>query len=175
MPDGGSLESRDFPPDDTMKRLLALALLATAVASAPLHAQNGTRALPRSTPEREGISSAAILSFVDAADTQVDAMNSFMLLRHGRVVGFAGWARGRSAFGNGLEKMPSVWPENDVAATGAWTSPDVFTVKLILYETPYYTTLRFHFDGDGRLLLDSDYNVSFGRTNPPQLAGQAER
>ena len=33
--------------------------------------------LPRSTPETQGISSAAILSFVQAADTGVDAMNSF--------------------------------------------------------------------------------------------------
>lgn len=48
--------------------------------------------LPRSTPEVQGISSAAILDFVQAADQQVDAMNSFMLLRHGRVVAEGWWS-----------------------------------------------------------------------------------
>ena len=43
-------------------------------------------ALPRSTPEAQGISSAAIFDFVQSADRQVDAMNSFMLVRHGQVV-----------------------------------------------------------------------------------------
>src|SRR5206468_10965986 len=48
-------------------------------------------ALPRGTPEHEGISSTAILGFVQAADTSVDAMNSFMLVRHGRVVAEGWW------------------------------------------------------------------------------------
>lgn len=46
--------------------------------------------LPRSTPETQGVSSAAILSFVEAAD-QVDAMNSFMLVRHGHVIAEGWW------------------------------------------------------------------------------------
>jgi CubicO group peptidase (beta-lactamase class C family) len=48
--------------------------------------------LPRSTPEAQGISSAAVLDFVQAADREVDAMNSFMLVRHGHVVAEAWWA-----------------------------------------------------------------------------------
>jgi CubicO group peptidase (beta-lactamase class C family) len=47
--------------------------------------------LPRSTPEHEGIASSAVLSFVQAADTGIDAMNSFMLVRHGRVVAEGWW------------------------------------------------------------------------------------
>ena len=47
--------------------------------------------LPRSTPEHEGIPSSAVLSFVQAADTSIDAMNSFMLVRHGRVVAEGWW------------------------------------------------------------------------------------
>src|SRR5262249_38866605 len=47
---------------------------------------------PRSSPESQGISSADILAFVQAADEQIDAMNSFMLVRHGRVVAEAWWA-----------------------------------------------------------------------------------
>ncbi len=46
--------------------------------------------LPRSSPEAEGVSSAAVLSFVEAADA-IDTMNSFMLVRHGRVVAEGWW------------------------------------------------------------------------------------
>jgi len=42
--------------------------------------------LPRSSPEAQGIASRDILDFVQAADEQIDMMNSFMLIRHGRVV-----------------------------------------------------------------------------------------
>jgi CubicO group peptidase (beta-lactamase class C family) len=48
--------------------------------------------LPRSAPEAQGVSSAAVLSFVEAADKGVDSMNSFMLLRHGHVVAEGWWA-----------------------------------------------------------------------------------
>ncbi|HEV8541229.1 MAG TPA: serine hydrolase domain-containing protein [Verrucomicrobiae bacterium] len=48
--------------------------------------------LPRSTPEEQGISSAAILDFVEAADQRADAMHSFMLVRHGKVVAEGWWS-----------------------------------------------------------------------------------
>ena len=48
--------------------------------------------LPRATPESQGISSVAIRSFVEAADKEVDAMHSFMLLRHGKVIAEGWWA-----------------------------------------------------------------------------------
>jgi hypothetical protein len=66
----------------TARRLLLALFLAVA---ARVPAQSGT-ALPRSTPEREGISSTAILAFVNAADSAIDAMNSVMIVRHGHVV-----------------------------------------------------------------------------------------
>ncbi len=43
-------------------------------------------ALPRSTPEAQGVDSAVIRAFVEAADKQVNSMHSFMLVRHGYVV-----------------------------------------------------------------------------------------
>jgi CubicO group peptidase (beta-lactamase class C family) len=46
--------------------------------------------LPRSTPEQQGVSSAEVLSFLEAVD-QIDAMNSFMLVRHGHVVAEGWW------------------------------------------------------------------------------------
>lgn len=48
--------------------------------------------LPRSSPEAQGISSSAILSFIEAADRDIDSLHSFMLLRHGHVVAEGWWA-----------------------------------------------------------------------------------
>lgn len=74
-----------------MKRPIALSLLVCAAVS--LAAQNSP--LPRSAPEAQGISAAAILDFVEAADRQSDtlhAIQSFMLVRHGHVVAEGWWA-----------------------------------------------------------------------------------
>lgn len=50
-----------------------------------------TTALPRSTPESQGISSAAIREYIETADREVNSMHSFMLVRHGHVVAEAWW------------------------------------------------------------------------------------
>ena len=47
--------------------------------------------LPRSSPEAQGISSAGIRAFVEAADQQVNTLHSFMLVRHGHVVAEGWW------------------------------------------------------------------------------------
>src|SRR5215831_21369772 len=90
-----------------MRRLLVWLLFAVFVsashgqpgrlkfaAAAPVSnaARDDSRSLPRSTPERQGISSADILDFVDTADKQIDMMNSFMFVRHGYVVAEGWWA-----------------------------------------------------------------------------------
>ncbi|HKP12867.1 MAG TPA: serine hydrolase [Blastocatellia bacterium] len=87
-------------------------------------------------------------------------------------VGIGSWAKGRGGFANGLDQFLSVPAHPLVAASGAWTAGDVFTVKLVAYETPFYSTLAFRFDGD-RLVLDAEHNVAFGPTKLPQLVGQA--
>ena len=66
-------------------------LLGISLAAATrLPAQAG--ALPRSTPERQGISSRAVLAFIHAADSSIDMMNSVMIVRHGQVVAEGWWA-----------------------------------------------------------------------------------
>src|SRR5579862_8222940 len=55
-------------------------------------AQEKSAALPRSTPEEQGISSAAILDFIQGADQKIDAIHSFMLVRHGKVVAEGWWS-----------------------------------------------------------------------------------
>ena len=65
---------------------LSYALLLTPVLGAPAT----TLPLPRSTPEAQGISSAAVRDFVTAAD-KINTLHSFMLLRHGHVIAEGWW------------------------------------------------------------------------------------
>jgi CubicO group peptidase (beta-lactamase class C family) len=74
-----------------MKRFLPVLLLA-CVCGICLAAESPSVGLPRSSAELQGISSSAILAFVEAADEQIDSMNSFMLVRHGHVVAEGWWS-----------------------------------------------------------------------------------
>lgn len=85
-------------------------------------------------------------------------------------IGIGTWARSSSGFTNGIERFLSVPEHPIVAASGAWTADDVFTLKLVLCETPFASTLAFRFDGD-RLLVDAEHNAAFGPTKLPQLIG----
>ena len=71
-----------------MRLLTASLLLSLAVVNASAQPPP----LPRSTPEEQGIASSAILAFVEAAESKVDALHSLMVLRHGRVVAEGWWA-----------------------------------------------------------------------------------
>jgi len=68
--------------------LFSLSLLACSSAAAPKAPADGF--FDRSAPEAQGVASAAILSFIDAAD-KIDAMNSVMIVRHGHVVAEGWW------------------------------------------------------------------------------------
>ncbi len=70
------------------KLIIQIAAVFLAVCGSRISA---AQPLPRSTPEAQGVSSAAIRAFVEAADEQVDTMHSFMLVRHGQVVAEAWW------------------------------------------------------------------------------------
>ncbi len=48
--------------------------------------------LQRATPESQGIASSAILKFVEAAESRIHELHSFMLLRHGHVVAEGWWS-----------------------------------------------------------------------------------
>lgn len=66
--------------------IVVIALLLPTVVAADV------RALPRATPESQGVSSDAILDFIQTADREVNSIHSFMLVRHGKVVAEAWWA-----------------------------------------------------------------------------------
>jgi len=89
-------------------------------------------------------------------------------------IGMGSWITSRRGFTNGMDRLLSVPPNPEVAASGAWTADSVFTLKLIAPQTPYYSTLTFRFDGE-RLILDGEYNVSFGPTKLPLLEGKAAK
>jgi hypothetical protein len=71
--------------------LAGLAVWALSFAGAAAVPPETLRSLPRSSPERQGISSTAILEFVEAVDRQIEAMHSFLLVRHGHVVAEGWW------------------------------------------------------------------------------------
>ena len=63
-----------------MKNLSRICLILVLIGTA--HAKEAG-ALPRSTPEGQGVSSSALLGFVNTLDEQVDGMHSLVVLRHG--------------------------------------------------------------------------------------------
>jgi CubicO group peptidase (beta-lactamase class C family) len=73
------------------------------------------------------------------------------------------WRGGGTLFVGGVEQK--------VAATGAWTTDDTYTVEACLYETPFCATLGLWFAGRA-LVLDQEMNVGFGPTKRPQLVGR---
>ncbi|MBK7627668.1 MAG: serine hydrolase [Bacteroidales bacterium] len=72
-----------------LKSLLLLSLILVLIVSCTETKTDNS--LPRSTPEAEGVSSEAILRFVNAADTEANEIHSFMLLRHGKVIAEGWW------------------------------------------------------------------------------------
>jgi Beta-lactamase len=84
---GTSLADNNLVKDPGRQALLAANPSSkTALGSAP------RAELPRSSPEAQGVSSAAVLSFIEAADKSIDSLHSFMLLRHGHVIAEGWWS-----------------------------------------------------------------------------------
>lgn len=73
-----------------MRLYPALVSLIVGTVLAPCAAVAASK-LPRSTPEAQGVASAAILGFIEEADRKVDTIHSFMLVRHGHVVAEGWW------------------------------------------------------------------------------------
>ena len=71
-----------------LARVVSFALLSIAVVRA---APRASSALPRATPESQGVSAAAIKAFVDQAEQTIDALHSVMIVRHGHVIAEGWW------------------------------------------------------------------------------------
>lgn len=88
----------------TIGQRFVACLLLLVLGSAGL-AQTTPAQLPRSTPEAQGISSAALRSFIEQADREIDTMNSFLLVRHGHVVAEGYWSPYDSATRHALYSL----------------------------------------------------------------------
>ena len=51
-----------------------------------------SRALETGAPEEQGVSSRAVLDWVGAAEREADALHSFVLVRHGKIIAEGWWA-----------------------------------------------------------------------------------
>ena len=76
---------------DYPRILVALSALAFGAAEAR-SADEASQGLPRSAPEEQGVSSSAILGFVEGAEQKIDALHSLMIVRHGHVVAEGWWS-----------------------------------------------------------------------------------
>ena len=71
----------------TVITLVILLLLSNLTINA-----QSSKTFPKSTPEAEGISSDSILSFIEKAEAEIDAIHSIMILRHGKLITQGWWA-----------------------------------------------------------------------------------
>ncbi len=72
-----------------MRNLIRICLF-VLLAGTVLAARAESR-LPRSAPEAQGVSSSAMLDFVNTLDQQMDGMHSLMVVRHGQVIAEGWW------------------------------------------------------------------------------------
>jgi CubicO group peptidase (beta-lactamase class C family) len=70
---------------------LIFVLVSLLCAGVVSRAEHTAVTFPRSMPEAQGISSAAILTFLDEAEQKLDALHSLMIVRHGHVVAEGWW------------------------------------------------------------------------------------
>src|SRR5689334_21115194 len=69
---------------------LILGIMAIVLA-AGIRTYGAEGSLPRSTPEAQGVSSKAIVEYIEAADKKINTMHSVMVVRHGQVIAEAWW------------------------------------------------------------------------------------
>ncbi|MBK8088067.1 MAG: serine hydrolase [Chitinophagaceae bacterium] len=86
-----------------MKKLSSVLLLLLYVISA------FTQSLPRSIPEAEGVSSAAIIRFIDAYQTKKHELHSVMIIRHGKVIAEGWWSPYRADLKHSMYSVSKSW------------------------------------------------------------------
>lgn len=74
-----------------MKKIFLATFVLIVFSSLNILAQHSSTYFPRNTPEAEGIKSSAILEFIERAEKEIDAMHSFMIIRHGNLIAEGWW------------------------------------------------------------------------------------
>jgi len=72
------------------------------------------------------------------------------------------WQQGQPT---ALFRQPLLFDHTPITTSGAWTDEQVFTMRVLLYETPFCYTLVYHFDGD-EMLIEAHVNVSLESMRP---------
>jgi CubicO group peptidase (beta-lactamase class C family) len=152
-----------LPPDSTGQEALQLKLSSLALtpaqgaATSPLAARASARyILEPNEPEVESI------AFDFGQDKTVVTVRD----THGErriVCGSGDWVKGTTIDERGQPQK--------VAASGAWTAEDTYTIKVCLYERPFCPTITCHFC-EGQLTYTFKANVSFGPLERPPLVGR---
>ncbi|MFA5058362.1 MAG: serine hydrolase [Opitutaceae bacterium] len=169
-----ALQTAPLPPDPTAQERLVRKLAdlslppLEAAASSPLAAQVTGRKYVVSPNARH----------IEALTCEFSGDQTTLVIRaaggeHRIACGHGVWLKGSTAFVDALDQQLVRVGDQRIAACGAWTAADTYTVKLRPYETPYCLTLRLRFSGN-QLIYDAEYNMSFGPTKLPQLVGPAE-
>lgn len=91
-----------------MKKLSSVLLLLLFVISA------FTQSLPRSIPEAEGISSAAIIRFIDSYQKAKHELHSVMIIRHGKVITEGWWSPYRADLKHSMYSVSKSWTSTAV-------------------------------------------------------------
>ena len=159
-----NMQAAALPPDEEAAKKLALTMK-----SLSLKPQEGN-STPATLPHKKYVFEAnkSKLESIklesaekDGAVTLVAQINS----KEQRIAcGRGTWQKGQAAW--------SSIPQQPVAASGAWTAEDTFTVKLSFYETTYMITVNLKFSGD-EVRCNSEWNATFGPTKEGELVGKA--
>ncbi len=90
---------------------------------------------------------------------------------HKVTVGDSEWVKG-SVPKNGHSVGLGDHLTGKIAARGAWTAADTYTMKVCFTETPYIRTIAYRFAGD-QVTVTTKMNVGFGPTDRPAIIGRA--
>jgi CubicO group peptidase (beta-lactamase class C family) len=83
--------------------------------------------------------------------------------------GYGSWRHSQTS----LFSQPLLFDRTSVAASGAWTASDTFTLVFRLFETPFFYTLGCHFVGD-ELMVEVRVNVSLESLEPILLTAHGK-
>jgi hypothetical protein len=83
--------------------------------------------------------------------------------------GYGEWQYGQATAFNTAD----IDGQTAIAANGAWTADDSFTMVIRLYETPFYYRFIFHF-ADDEMMVETRINVSFDAPKTLLLTGKAD-
>jgi len=78
-------------PKNVKGRFLMKKFSALVVSVLLFLVSGAARALETGVPEEQGVSSRAILDWIDSVESNVDALHSFVLVRHGKIIAEGWW------------------------------------------------------------------------------------